>query len=114
MLLNYVLLDGATASTSVVKGIDIKNLLLIASFILVFYFFMIRPQQRRQKEQRNFVDQLKKGDKVITIGGVHGTIHEVDEQTVVLEVDHKGTKITFAKNAIAIDATKKQAQQPQK
>jgi preprotein translocase subunit YajC len=114
MSLNYILVDAATTTANAAKGIDIKNLLLIASFILVFYFFMIRPQQKRQKEQRSFVDQLKKGDQVITIGGVHGTIYEVNDQVVVLEVDHKGTKITFSKNAISIDATRKQAQPPQK
>ncbi len=112
MLLNYILLEAA--STTPAKGIDIKNLLLIGSFILVFYFFMIRPQQKRQKEQRNLIDQLKKGDKVITIGGVHGTIYEVTDQLVVLEVDNKGSKITFSKSAISIDATKRQAQPPQK
>jgi preprotein translocase subunit YajC len=112
MLLNYILLEAAgAAATTPGKGIDIKNLLLIASFILVFYFFMIRPQQKRQKEQRGFVDQLAKGDQVITIGGVHGTIYEVNDQVVVLEVDNKGSKITFSKNAISIDATKKQTQQ---
>lgn len=112
MLLNYILLEAfGVAGETPAKGIDIKNLLLIASFILVFYFFMIRPQQKRQKEQRSYIDQLKKGDKAITIGGVHGTIYEVNDQVVVLEVDNRGTKITFSKNAISIDATKKQVQQ---
>lgn len=114
MSLNYMLLDAAAATTNAAKGIDIKNLLLIGSFILVFYFFMIRPQQKRQKEQRGFIDQLKKGDQVVTIGGVHGTIYEINDQLVVLEVDTKGNKITFSKNAISIDATKRQSQPTKK
>lgn len=112
MLLNYILLEAfGVAGETPAKGIDIKNLLLIGSFILVFYFFMIRPQQKRQKEQRSFGDQLKKGDQVITIGGVHGTIYEINDQVAVLEIDNKGTKMTFSKSAISIDATKKQSQQ---
>jgi preprotein translocase subunit YajC len=71
---------------------------------------MVRPQQKRQKEQRDFIDQLQKGVEVITIGGIHGKVYEVQDQLVVLEVDHKGTKITFSKSAVSIDATKKQAQ----
>ena len=54
--------------------------------IVIFYFFMIRPQMKRQKEVRNFRDSLKKGDRVLTIGGVYGKIVEVSETTVMLEI----------------------------
>jgi len=98
------------AATNFLEGIDVKNILLLVCFIVVFYLFMVRPQQKRQKEQRDFLDQLKKGVNVITIGGIHGKVYEVQDQTVILEVDHKGNKITFSKNAVSIDATKKQIQ----
>lgn len=105
-MLQYTLLEATKAA----QGIDIKNIVLIISFILVFYFFMIRPQQKRQKEQRGFLSQIKKGDQVITIGGIHGKIYEIDDNVVTLEIDNKGSKITVSKNAISIDATRRQAQ----
>jgi len=91
------------------SAFDIKQILLILSVVLVFYFFMIRPQQKKQKEHKSFLDHLKKGDLIITIGGIHGKLIEVVEsnQTIVVEVDQRGTKISFAKSAIALEATKK-------
>jgi|NOAtaT_7_FD_contig_31_7073492_length_414_multi_7_in_0_out_0_1 preprotein translocase subunit YajC len=105
-MLNYTLLEA-----NIAPGIDIKQIVLIAGFVLVFYFFMIRPQQQRQKAQRGFLDQIKKGDNVITIGGIHGKIHEIDNDVIVLEVDTRGSKITISKNAVSIEATRKMLQQ---
>ena len=70
------------------------------------YFFMIRPQQKKAKDQKNFVNSMKKGDSVVTIGGLHGKIASVDATTVVLEVD-RGTKLTFEKSSISREATVK-------
>jgi preprotein translocase subunit YajC len=95
---------------NIAQGIDIKQIALIASFVLVFYFFMIRPQQKRQKEQRGFIDQIKKGDNVVTIGGIHGKIHEIDNDVIVLETDTRGSKITISRSAISIEATKRMLQ----
>lgn len=100
------------AVANFLEGLELKNVFLLISFIVVFYLFMVRPQQKRQKEQRDFLDQLQKGVEVITIGGIHGKVYEVQDQLVVLEVDHKGTKITFSKNAVSIDASKKQTKSP--
>lgn len=72
----------------------------------VMYFFMIRPQQQKQKDQKNFVSNLKKGDNVVTIGGLHGKIVAVEGTTVVVEVD-RGVKLTFEKSAISREATTK-------
>jgi len=105
-MFNYILLEAPVA-----KGIDVKQIALIASFVLVFYFFMIRPQQKRQKDQRSFIDHIKKGDNVVTIGGIHGKIHDIEDNIVTLEVDTRGTKINVSKSAISIEATKK-LQQP--
>ncbi len=66
----------------------------------VFYFFLIRPQQKQQQEKLKMIGQLKKNDEVITAGGVHGTVVNVKDTTVVLKVD-EGVKMEFDKTAIA-------------
>ncbi len=78
----------------------IYNVLLWVAIIGVFYFFMIRPQQKKQKDQKNFVESLKKGDSVVTMGGLHGRIASVESTTVTLDVD-RGVKMTFDKSSIA-------------
>ena len=75
--------------------------------LLVFYFFIMRPQQKRSQDQRTFLAKLKKGDHIVTIGGIHGKVHSVSEQTITLEIDGKGTKLTVARGAISWDATQK-------
>ncbi|CAM4366320.1 preprotein translocase subunit YajC [Paenibacillus tarimensis] len=65
----------------------------------VFYFLLIRPQQKKQKQRNLMLNQLKKGDKITTIGGMHGTIVELTDDTVVLRVND-ATKITFERSAI--------------
>lgn len=87
-------------------GSSIHQFVLLGGILLVFYLFMIRPQQKRQREQRAFVEQMKKGTHVVTIGGLHGKIHEVTDDTVILDVDGKGTKITFSKGSLSLDSTK--------
>jgi len=68
--------------------------------IAVFYFLIIRPQSKKQKETQKMLAALKKGDRVVTIGGVHGTIQSVREKTVVVKVDDT-TKIEFARSAVS-------------
>ncbi len=87
-------------------GFDYSSLILFAAMGLVFYFFMIRPQQKRQKEQKKFRDELKKGDLVVTIGGLHGRVYSVEAETVTLDVD-RGIKLVFEKSSISQEATKK-------
>lgn len=74
-------------------------LLMVGGIILVFYFFMIRPQQKKAKQEKTFRDSLKKGDKIVTIGGIHGRIVSVEEDGIVVEVDN-GVKIKFDKAAV--------------
>jgi len=83
-----------------------SQLLLFGGIILIFYFFMIRPQQKKQKDQKKFVEEIKKGDSVITIGGVHGKIFSVDDDIVIVEID-KGVKVTLEKSAISLEQSKK-------
>jgi preprotein translocase subunit YajC len=70
------------------------------AIIAIFYFLIIRPQNKKQKETQKMLSALKKGDKVVTIGGIHGTIQSVKEQSVVLKVDDN-TKIEFNRSAIS-------------
>ena len=79
--------------------IQIVPLVLI---FIVFYFFMIRPQQKKQKDREKVLDSLKRGDKVITIGGAHGTVAGIDteKKTVLVQVNDS-TKITFDRTAVA-------------
>ena len=70
------------------------------AIIAIFYFLIIRPQNKKQKETQKMLSALKKGDKVVTIGGIHGTIQTVREQSVVLKVD-EDTKIEFSRSAIS-------------
>ncbi|MFN5911822.1 MAG: preprotein translocase subunit YajC [Bacteroidota bacterium] len=76
-----------------------QQMVMLGLIMIVFYFFMIRPQMRKQKELKKFREGLKTGDKVVTIGGVHGKILEVNDSTVL--VSSEGTKIRFEKSAIA-------------
>lgn len=73
--------------------------------IVVFYFFMIRPQQKKAKEQKKFIEEVKVGDRVVTIGGAHGRIAELEDDTFVLEVE-RGGRIRFSKSAISLESTK--------
>src|SRR5574344_2198369 len=68
--------------------------------VLIMYFFMIRPQNKKQKETEKMIAALKKGDKVVTIGGIHGVVSSTKEQTVMVKVDDN-TKIEFNRTAIA-------------
>ena len=75
-----------------------ENAILIVLMILVFYFFMIRPNVKKQKEQKKFRDSLSQGDKIVTIGGIHGKILSVDASSVLVQSD--SSKIRFDKSAI--------------
>ena len=80
------------------------SLLPLVLVIVVFYFFMIRPQMKKQKELRQFRDSVKNGDKVMTVGGIHGKVAEVKDTTVILEVENK-MRLKVEKSAIINDAT---------
>ena len=78
--------------------------IMLALIFVVMWFFMIRPQRKQQKELQNFRDSLKKGDKVVTVGGIYGTVDEIKEGTVLIVVD-KDVKIRVSKNALVKDFT---------
>ena len=78
---------------------ELMSLLPIILMFVIFYFLLIRPQQKRQKQVREMQDSLEKGDKIVTIGGFHGIIHAIDEGTVVIQ-GGDGTKLTYDRSAI--------------
>ena len=72
--------------------------------VAVFYLFFIRPQMKRSKDQKKFRESLQKGQKVITVGGIHGRITEIQDTTVTVEVEDQ-VRLRIEKSAIAIDNT---------
>lgn len=78
------------------------SFLPLVLIIVVFYFFFIRPQMKRSKDQKKFKESLQKGQKVITIGGIHGRIVEIQETTVTIEVENS-VRLRLEKTAVAMD-----------
>ena len=79
------------------------QLVMLGGIILVFWFFMIRPQAKKAKEQKKFIDNMQKGDKVVTIAGIHGTINKVNEDnTVQLEVS-PGSYLKIERSSISLE-----------
>jgi preprotein translocase subunit YajC len=103
-LLTTVLAQAAPAPEGGILG---NPLIMMGLMIVMFYFLLIRPQQRQRKEQAARIAALQSGDKVVTTAGIHGIVHNVREQTVVLKVA-EGTMIEFDKAAVAT-VTKKES-----
>lgn len=88
-------------------GFDYINLLLLASSFFIVYFFIIRPQKNKQAQQKSYVDSLKRGDKVIMISGLCGTVSSITDTKIFVEVDDHGHKVEFLRGGISIDETRK-------
>lgn len=101
MKLFFHLLMGAPAGGEAPTGAAaIVNFLPLIAIIGIFYFLIIRPQSKKQKDTQKMLAALKKGDKIVTIGGVHGTIQTVRENSVIVKVD-ESTKLEFSRSAIS-------------
>jgi len=104
MNLQSIFLEGTPAG-----GLGVvQQLLPFLLIIVVFYFFMIRPQMKRQKELKKYREELKKGDKVITTGGIYGKVSEIKESFVNVEISN-GVVIKIDKSAIIMDMSDAQA-----
>lgn len=90
----------AGASAGSASGQMMTTFVTFGLVILIFYFLIIRPQNKKQKETKKMLEALKKGDKVVSIGGIRGTVVSVKEQAVVVKVDDS-TKLEFTKSAIS-------------
>jgi len=84
------------------KGGGYSSLIFLVLIIVVFYLFFIRPQMKRSKDQKKFRENLKNGDKIITIGGIHGKIVEVRETSFIIETEG-GNRLKIEKSAVAMD-----------
>ncbi len=92
--------EGGAAGGASTTGGFMSSIVMMVLLVVIFYFFLIRPQSKKQKETQKMLDALKKGDKVVTIGGIHGVVSSVDEKNVIVKVDD-ATKIKFTRSAVA-------------
>lgn len=104
-MMNYILMAPQPGQ----EANPLMSFLPLLLIIVIFYFFMIRPQMKRQKEVRKFRESLQKGDNVVTTGGIYGKIVEVKETTVILQVD-KDVTLKVDKNAVIKDMSDAQVQ----
>ncbi|MCR5759976.1 MAG: preprotein translocase subunit YajC [Bacteroidales bacterium] len=115
MNLLYIILQaqgGATPAAGQPAGGGIGFWVMIILMFVVMWLFMIRPQRKQQKELENFRNSLKKGDKVVTAGGIYGTIVEIQERTVLIKVDGE-VKLRVDKNSIQRDYSESNIQNGQ-
>ena len=96
-LLNILLMGPPQGESS-----TMTTVFMLGSIMLVFYFFMLRPQMQKTKKQKAFKESVKKGDKVVTIGGIHGKIAEIREAVFIIDIENGG-KMKIEKSAISMD-----------
>ncbi len=84
-------------------GSSFQPMILLGGMILVFYFFMIRPQQKKAKQAKEFQQNLQKGAKIVTIAGIHGTVNKVNEDNTIMLETSPGSYIKIEKSAISIE-----------
>jgi preprotein translocase subunit YajC len=112
---NLPLLLGQPAGQSGQAGGGSSMITMLATFaliIVIFYFLIIRPQRKKQKDTQSMLANVRKGDRVSTVGGIRGTVHAVKENTVVLRVDDNA-KIEFNKNAISAVLERREEEAPE-
>ncbi len=85
------------------KGSSTSTLIMMGLMILVFWMFMIRPQAKKAKQQKQFVNNMQKGDKVVTIAGIHGTINKVNDDGTILLETSPGSYIKIEKSAVSLE-----------
>jgi preprotein translocase subunit YajC len=97
---SYLLLGGAQGAEPATGGSAFLQFVPFIAIIAIFYFLIIRPQNKKQKDTQRMLNALKKGDKVVTIGGIHGVIQSVKEHSVILKVDDT-VRLEFTRSAIS-------------
>ena len=101
MYLNSIILQAQA------NGGGYKMFIMLGLMVVIFYFFMIRPQSKKAKEQKKFRESLGKGAKIVTIGGIHGKIVDVKETTFIIEVE-SGVRLKIEKTAVSADIVVKE------
>jgi len=107
MELNNILLMAQSGAEGAGQGGGYQQLIMIGLIIAVFYFFFIRPQQKKNKEIQKFRKSLAKGDRVVTLGGIHGKVLEISEKTVIIEVEGQN-RLKVNKDAINKEGSEQQ------
>jgi preprotein translocase subunit YajC len=98
-ILNFILMAPGAS------GGGMAQMLPLVAIVIVFYFFMIRPQMKKAKEQKKYIENLKKGDKILTIGGIYGKINDIREDgSIIMEVED-GSRMKISKNAVSSEAS---------
>lgn len=100
--MDLIILQGTAAPTS---GGGSGMLYMLGAMFVVMYFFMIRPQMKKNKAQIAFKDSISKGDKIVTTGGIHGKIAEIRDTTFIIDTEGGG-KLRIDKSSVSMDATK--------
>ena len=103
-LLNILLTIQQTPAEGIPQGGGggISMIVMLVLMFVIFYFFMIRPQQKKQKELNKFRSELKAGDKVLTVGGIHGTVVSIQETTILIAIA-ENVEISVEKSCIIAD-----------
>lgn len=104
---NILLMAGNGAAGGAGQSSGYQQLIMIGLIIAVFYFFFIRPQQKKNKEIQKFRKSLAKGDKVVTLGGIHGKVLEISDKTVIIEVEGQN-RLKVNKDAINKEGSEQQ------
>ena len=112
MSIFFVNIAHAEEATSAGTAGGVANFGLLVILFIIFYILVIRPQSKKLSQHRDMVEALKSGDKVVTNGGIHGTVVEVNEDTIMVSVA-EGVKIKFSKEAVAINSTADSAVTPE-
>jgi preprotein translocase subunit YajC len=84
------------------QGGSSSFMIMMGLMLVVMYFFMIRPQQKKMKAQKKFIDEMKKGDLIVTTGGIHGKVVSLDEGSTLV-IDSEGTRLKIEKSSISSD-----------
>ena len=101
LLLALVSIGGCAAPEGTEEGIPWTTIIFLVLIFGMFYFVMIRPQRKKQKEHQQLVEELKRGDRVTTAGGIYGVIESISEDSVVIKVE-SGTTMRVAKGSVAL------------
>ena len=101
LLLTLVSIGGCVPAGEPTGGFDWTIIVFLVLIFGIFYFLLIRPQRKRQKEHQQLVQELKRGDKVITAGGIYGVIESTSEESIVIKVE-SGATIRVARGSVAL------------
>jgi preprotein translocase subunit YajC len=101
LLTGVVFMSGCTLATGEGETSIWPMLIFVVLFFVLMYFTMIRPQRKRQQQHRQMIDELKRGDRVITAGGIHGTVESISEDSVLVKVE-SGATMRVAKGSVSL------------